>query len=231
MNKQNSDLSESQVEDYLLRHPDFFHEHLNLLEQMSIPHPSGAAISLISKQLELFRIKHHELENQLNALIEIARNNDTYFIRMHKLTLALLEASTLEQAITNLDIVLSDYFLTDFVALRIIKQYPEPSIANLFIEPGSENLQPFLKELASNQPKCGRPTLAQAKVLFGDSAIAVKSCAIIPMNFTELEGILAIGSREKGRFHYSMGNLFLTQMSEIIGTRLISLLRQTYNAC
>jgi hypothetical protein len=51
------------------------------------------------------------------------------------------------------------------------------------------------------------------------------------MNFTELEGILAIGSREEGRFHYSMGNLFLTQMSEIIGTRLISLLRQTHDAC
>jgi len=231
MSEQNSEPSASQVEDYLQQHPDFFHEHLNLLEQMSIPHPSGIAISLISKQLELFRIKHHELENQLNALVEIARDNDTSFIRMHKLTLALLEASTLEQAIANLDVVLADYFLTDFVAVRIIKQCPDSAIANLFIEPGSENLQPFLKELASNQPKCGRPTLAQAKVLFGDSAVEVKSCAIIPMTFTELDGILAIGSREKGRFHYSMGNLFLTQMSEIIGTRLISLLRQTYNAC
>jgi uncharacterized protein len=231
MSEQKSDLSTSQVEDYLLQHPDFFHEHLNLLEQMSVPHPSGTAISLISKQLELFRIKHHEMENQLNALIEIARDNDTSFIRMHKLTLALLEASTLEQALANLDAVLADYFLTDFVAVRVIKQCPESAIANLFIEPGSENLQPFLKVLASNQPKCGRPTLAQAKILFGNAAVEVKSCAIIPMNFTELDGILAIGSREEGRFHYSMGNLFLTQMSEIIGTRLISLLRQTRNAC
>ena len=50
------------------------------------------------------------------------------------------------------------------------------------------------------------------------------------MNFTELEGILAIGSREEDRFHYSMGNLFLTQMSEVIGTRLISILRTPCNA-
>jgi uncharacterized protein YigA (DUF484 family) len=149
---------------------------------------------------------------------------------MHKLTLALLEASTLEQAIANLEVVLANYFLTDFVAVRIIKKRPETAIADLFIEPGSENLKPFLKVLASNQPKCGRPTLVQAKVLFGDSAMEVKSCAIIPMNFTELDGILAIGTHEEGRFHYSMGNLFLTQMSEIIGTRLISLLRQTHNA-
>jgi uncharacterized protein YigA (DUF484 family) len=225
MSEKKIKLSTAQIEDYLKHHPDFFHEHLHLLEQMSIPHPSGTAISLISKQLELFRNKHHELESQLNSLIDIARDNDISFIRMHKLTLALLEASTLEQAIANLDVVLADYFLTDFVAVRIIKDCPDSAIANLFITPNSEDLLPFLKELTSNQPKCGRPTLAQAKVLFGDSAIEVKSCAIIPMNFTELEGILAIGSREEDRFHYSMGNLFLNQMSEIIGTRLISLLR------
>jgi len=230
MSGQDLALSATQVEDYLQQYPDFFHDHLNLLEQMSIPHPSGTATSLILKQLELFRSKHQELEKQLNALIEIARDNDTSFIRMHKLTLALLEASSLEQAIANLDVVLADYFLTDFVAVRIIKQCPESAIANLFIEPGSENLQPFLKELAGNQPKCGRPTLAQAKVLFGDAAAEVKSCAIIPMTFTELDGILAIGSRQEDRFHYSMGNLFLTQMSEIIGTRLIALLRQTDHA-
>ena len=230
MSEKDSVPNESQVEEYLQQHPDFFHEHLNLLEQMSIPHPSGTAISLISKQLEIFRSKHHEMENQLNALIEIARDNDNSFIRMHKLTLALLEASTLEQAITNLDAVLAEYFLTDFVAVRIIRECHDQAMANFFIEPGSENLRPFLKELASNQPKCGRPSLAQAKLLFGESALEVKSCAIVPMNFTELDGILAIGSREKGRFHHSMGNLFLTQMSEIIATRLISLLRQTNNA-
>ena len=231
MSKLKPELSATQVEAYLHQHPDFFHEHLNLLEQMRIPHPSGSAISLISKQLELFRSRHHEMENQLTALIEIARDNDASFFRMHKLTLALLEALTLEQAIANLDMVLADYFLTDFVAVRIIKHCPESAIANLFIEPGSKCLQPFLKELANNQPKCGRPTLAQAKVLFGESAVDVKSCAIIPMLYTELDGILAIGSREEGRFHYTMGNLFLTQMGEIIGTRLISLLRQTHNAC
>jgi uncharacterized protein YigA (DUF484 family) len=61
--------------------------------------------------------------------------------------------------------------------------------------------------------------------LFGDAAAEVRSSAIIPMTFTRLEGLLAIGSRDESRFHYSMGSLFLTQMSEIIGTRLISLLQ------
>jgi uncharacterized protein YigA (DUF484 family) len=221
-----SELTSHQVERYLQKHPEFFSGHLSLLEQMIIPHPSGNAVSLISKQLELYRVRHQELETQLTALIDVARENDASSVRMHKLALALLDASTLEELLSNLELVLSEYFLTDFAAVRVIQQNPVAPIENLFIEPGCKTLEPFFKEMTSNKPKCGRPTLAQATVLFGKSAFQVKSCAIIPMNFTELEGILAIGSRQEGRFQHSMGHLFLNQMSEIVGTRLISLLQQ-----
>ena len=218
-------LSVNQVAEYLQQHPDFFQDHLDLLEQMHIPHPSGSAISLIAKQLELFRVKHQEQENQLAALIDIARENDAAFNRMHELTLAMLEANSLEEAVANLNEVLAECFFTDFVAVKIIMQRPNSPINNLFVGAEDEGLQHFSVILLENQPKCGRPTLTQAQFLFGDVATEVKSCAIIPMAFTQLEGLLAIGSRDEGRFHYSMGSLFLTQMSEIIGTRLISLLQ------
>ncbi len=226
MNEQEKpNLTSKQVEQYLRQHPEFFNEHLHLLEQMSIPHPSGNAVSLISKQLEIFRTKHQELESQLTELIEIARENDTSYERMHKLTLALLDAKTVEEAVANLETVLSEYFLTDFVAIRIIKHIPDAEVSKLYIEPDSEDLKPFSKELSGSEPTCGRPTLTQAKILFGESSLEVQSYAIMPMLFTELEGFLAVGSREEGRFHYSMGSLFLTQMSEIVGTRLIALLQ------
>jgi len=61
--------------------------------------------------------------------------------------------------------------------------------------------------------------------LFTDNAVEVKSCVIIPMAFTEIERLIAIGSRDEDRFHYSMGDLFLTQMSELIGTRFAALLK------
>jgi len=224
--EQSSGLEPAQVENYLLEHPEFFHQHLSLLENLSIPHPSGNAVSLISKQLEIFRSKHHELENQLTALIEIARDNDTSFNRMHELTLALMEASSIEDVVANLDKVFAECFLTDFSAVRIIKDDAESAVSDVFVHRDDERLQHFDNELNTSQPKCGRPTLAQARFLFGDIANEVKSCAIVPMSFTGLEGLIAIGSRDDARFHYSMGNLFLTQMSEVIGTRLISILDQ-----
>ncbi len=213
-----------QVERYLQSNPEFFHDHLSLLEELSIPHPSGEAVSLISKQLELFRNKHRELENQLEALIEIARENDTSLNRMHELTLAMLEARTLDDILDNLNQVLSECFLTDFVSLKIIKDNPDSAINHVFVAPDDPVLLHFSRELAGNTPHCGHLSLPQAQFLFPGSVGEVKSCAIIPMAFTQIEGILAIGSRDENRFHYSMGHLFLTQISEIVGTRLIALL-------
>lgn len=225
METTNTVISARDVEQYLREHPDFFNEHLDLLEQMQIPHPSGNAISLIAKQLELFRGKHHELENQLTALIEIARENDTSFTRLHQLTLALLEANTLEQVVVNLQLALSECFATEFVAIRIIQAVPiDSSLADLIVKPDDERLQHFVQELTTAQPRCGHPTIGQARFLFGEDAMAVKSCAIIPLSYTHITAILAIGSREEARFHYSLGSLFLTQISEIVATRLVSLL-------
>jgi uncharacterized protein len=226
MSDQQNALSSDQVAAYLRENPEFFNDHLELLEILSIPHPSGNAVSLISKQLEILRNRNQDIEEQMASLIEIAKNNDTSFTRMHKLTLALLETSTLEEAVASLEEVFSDYFMTDFVAVRIITNKPEASLSHLFLAPDSTELESFLPILATNQPKCGRPTLAQAKALFGHAALDVHSSAIIPLKFADMSGILGIGSRNNERFHYSMGSFFLTHMSEIIGARFLSLISQ-----
>jgi uncharacterized protein YigA (DUF484 family) len=228
MSEPQNALTSDQVAEYLRSNPEFFNDHLDLLEDLLIPHPSGNAISLISKQLEILRNRNQEMESQLASLIEIAKSNDTSFSRMHKLTLALLETSTLEEAVASLEDVLSGYFMTDFVAIRIITDTPDAELPQLFLAPDGAELEHFLPIFSAGQPKCGRPTLAQAKVLFGPMALEVQSAAIIPMRFGDAgpSGILAIGSRSNDRFHYSMGSFFLTHMSEIIGARLLSLLAQ-----
>lgn len=217
-------LTETDVVDYLHQHPEFFQQHLELLAAMHIPHPSGNAVSLISKQLEIFRAKHHELENQLIALIDIARENDSSFHRLHKLTLTLLKATTLEQVILNLRQALSEFFLSDLIAIRLIQEPTAfPALADLFVFPDDDRLALFVKELDGCQPFCGVPTEAQATFLFGEQASLVKSCAIIPMVYPRIRAILAIGSRDEFGFQPDMGNIFLMQISEIAATRLISL--------
>ena len=214
------------VADYLQKHQDFFHDHLDLLEHLSIPHPSGVAVSLIAKQLEILRNKHRVQEQQLTELINIAKSNELTLSRLHQLTLALLEVNTFPETFTTLDHLLGEYFDCDFIELRLIRPCPIDKLAHWFISPDSEDVKAFMKELGCRQPKCARPTLVQARILFADAALEVNSCALVPLNLADdSQGILAIASREAGRFHYSMGQLFLNQIGEILSARLWSLLR------
>lgn len=217
-------LNETEVVQYLQQHPDFFHSHLALLEAMHIPTPNGNIVSLLAKQLELFKTKHHELENQLTDLIKIARENDHSFNRLHQLTLSLLKATTLEQVVIHLERALAEFFLTDLIAIRFIQnEVTDPALADLFVAASESRLRYFAKELGTGEPFCGEPSDPQSAFLFGKRAAIVKSCAIIPMIYPRIKALIAIGHTETTGFHSDMGNIFLMQISEIVATRLISL--------
>ena len=220
--------SAEQVETWLYSHPNFFEQHLELLESLSIPHPSGEAISLVSKQLELLREKNKKLSHQLENLIQIAKENDGLFRRMQLLTVALIETDSAEELVAMLTTTLQDCFLADFVTLRIIADPAEnkSGLADLYVSPEDESLEPFTKVLSSAHPECGQPLPAQVALLFSDSHEEVLSSAIIPLQFGELRGLIGIGSREETRFQAGMGNLFLDHIGELVSSRLITLLNR-----
>ncbi len=52
--------------DFLRSHPDFFTEHTDLLNRLSVPHQAGAGIaSLIEKQVQIMRRRIEDLEQKL----------------------------------------------------------------------------------------------------------------------------------------------------------------------
>ena len=48
-------IREDQVVGYLRRNPDFFARHDDLLAEISLPHDSGSAISLLERQVNILR--------------------------------------------------------------------------------------------------------------------------------------------------------------------------------
>ncbi|MGR9105383.1 MAG: DUF484 family protein [Gammaproteobacteria bacterium] len=213
-------ISAEQVHSYLADHPDFFVEHEKLLEVLSVPHPTGAAISLIERQLAIYRDKNKKLQQQLNNLLRIARDNEQLLHRMHKLTLALLDAEDLEGAIAALQGVLHEQFKVEYVAVRIVRNKSSAALAELFVPVSDPRLRSFRNIFASRRPKSGAPTIEQASFLFGDNAPEIRSCAIIPFFPADTVGILGIGSQNRKRFLPTMGHLFLTRIGEMIGYRL-----------
>ncbi len=228
-NKAHRAITPKQVEIYLARHPSFFAKRHALLEHLQVPHPSGDAVSLVSRQLDLLREKNQTLQTQLNQLVEIARTNDELFQKMHGLTIALFNAVTLEDTLDSLESQLRESFQADFARLLIIHSATNPPADDTFIAPNHPQLKHFKQLLETAKPRCGHPTHSQAEFLFGDDAKAVLSTAMIPMRHADMHSILVIGSRKEDRFHARMGHLFLSQMGEVVSSHLDNLIRTQYS--
>ena len=75
---------ETMVIDYLLSNPDFFVEHADILTRLKIPHDAGGAVSLVERQIEIYREKSLRLEKQLKDLLEVARENERIGQLLHQ---------------------------------------------------------------------------------------------------------------------------------------------------
>jgi len=218
------DIAPALIEDWLLNHPDFFHHHPDCLESLKLPHPCGDAVSLVTRQIELLREKNRKLQAQLHDILQIARDNDALLRRFHQLSIALLDAVSLDDALAALRWLLSDCFQADFVSVRLIQPLIDCPIADLCVSEDSPQLAHFQKVLEIGKPECGKPSAEQAGFLFGREACEVESYALVPLCHAGLKGVLAIGSRDPARFEPAMGHLFLSQMSDVVAARFVSLL-------
>jgi uncharacterized protein YigA (DUF484 family) len=204
------------VIDYLKANPDFFLHHEELLAQLSIPHPSGQAVSLVERQVKILREQLDQCTGQINHLVDVARENETLGDRMHRFTIALAGADNFDELISLLQDELYDHFQADAVEIRLF------SSGELDAQdtPDGEVLKKIRDFLAEGKPACGQLTAEQMRFIFGPLADSVQSTAIIPLHNNDTSGILAIGSRDPDRFNASKGTLFLSRLSELLSQLL-----------
>lgn len=205
-----------QVIEYLQQHPDFFLQHEELLAQLSIPHHSGDAVSLVERQIKVLREQLDVCAHKLTELVAIARENELLGDRMHRLSVSLAAADTFDELIGLLQDELYDHFQADAVELKLFStgELERTDGAN------SEVLAQLREFLAAGKPACGHLDPAQMGFIFGPLADSVKSTAIIPLHNSDSTGILAIGSRDADRFSANKGTLFLSRLAELLSQLL-----------
>lgn len=215
------ELLAAEVAAYLRRHPSFFGEHREVLADLLVPHAMGRATSLVERQVAVLRERNAALERQLEELLEIARENDRLSHAVHHLGLALMRARSLEELLGELGLALRNEFGVDQPVLRIATATPPSgSAAELWVDPADPALELFEDFLASGRPRCGRMQAAQMQYLFGTSAAAIGSAALIPLSGPGWRGLLAIGGHDPERFHPGLGLLFVTRIGEFASAAL-----------
>lgn len=212
------EIDEKLVVDYLRHHADFFQRHKDLLAELSLSHQSGAAVSLIERQVQVLREQRQQLKNRLAALIHNAQYNEELSQRLHELTLALLDVTGLEQLVAVLRERLLERFNADSVVIRLFGAVRPGGDGGA--EPAGQDGQelPCCEEVfAVSEPLRGQLPRELLTELFGDGSDDIASAAVIPLGDKDYKlGVLALGSYDPERFHQRAGAMFLRSLGEIL---------------
>lgn len=221
---------EQQVVDYLMSNPDFFLGHAPLLHDLQIPHESGAAVSLVERQVLALREKNQEFENKLREMVDAVHDNQRLHLSLHRLAVSLFAADSLDDMLGIVDDELRHKLGTEFVYFRLTTEkamdISSSEQGHTYVSQDDELLQSFDKQIVEKRIQCGRFSEEQISQLFMQDNSEVKSAAIIPISDAGIKGIIALGSTDEQRYHPGMGTDFLTSLADLISAAMQSNITQ-----
>lgn len=205
------------VAHYLQENPGFAEEYADLLSSIYVPHPHGGrAIPIGERQLISLREKNRLVENKLRELIKFGEENDEIGEKMHRLSIALLKARSIEALFYVMESSLREDFDVPHVALRIWGMDAGGADLPEFSPVGENEI-----EIADSllQPHCGHHIAPELLAWFGDGE-HLRSFALVPISGEHARGLLVLASEDPQRFSPDIGILHLKRLGEWMAAAL-----------
>lgn len=213
-------LEPEQIEAWLREHPEFFENHPDLLAELSLPHESGSAISLVERQVAILRERNIDMRHRLSKLLDNARDNDKLFDKTKRLVLNLLEGQDMGDIIDALHYSFDKDFSIHFTSVILfgnLEKVPSSQARVVSIAEAREHLGALLK---NSRAVCGTLGSKELEFVFGNHASEIGSVAVVPLMHGSAFGLLAIGNRDPNYYRSSMGTLFLGYIAEVLNRLL-----------
>ena len=213
-----AELDEAGVAAYLKANPEFLARHPELLEKLELRHSSGAAVSLIERQVEILRGKSTLLESRLSQLLDAARENESRAANVHRLARSLIRAPTLAATVTALRKCLREDFNVDDTWIGVsagsLKRHDIEGLH--VIEPAGPVARAFENFFRTRLLECGPLDEARARLLFPQAKALPASAAIVPLEKEKDLGMLVLASVDPQRFQPRQGRLFLDMTADLV---------------
>ena len=209
-------LEPEQVAAYLQANPEFFVQHPELLAELSLPHESGSAVSLVERQVAILRERNIDMRHRLSKLLDNARDNDKLFDKTKRLVLSLLEGQDMGDVIDALHFSFDKDFGIHFTSVILFgnaDKVPSSQARVISMAEAREHLAALIK---NNRASCDTLGAADLEFIFGDKAKEIGSVATVPLMHGSAFGLLAIGNRDPQYYRSSMGTLFLSYIAEVL---------------
>ena len=223
-------LNSEQIAEFFRANPDFFESNVDVLLNINVTHPHGGrTVSIPERQLIATREKVKLLESKLSELITFGQENDMLSERIHRLTLALIGGTSVEQLIDTLYLDLLDNFQVPHVAVRFW-DVASPETHQPEFQPVAAELIQFVDAMTG--PYCGSHPVYETNLWFGEHAPHLKSYALVPLKKGASFGLLLMASENAERFYADMGTIFLTRIGDVFAhclARHLSVVRAPTN--
>ncbi|MCX7554374.1 DUF484 family protein [Marinicella sp. S1101] len=206
------------IKNYLLKNPQYFAQHPELINQLSVAQPNGELTDLTSHQLRSLQKENRELKQKMTALMQNAQQSESVMDRLFNLLLQL-------SVVDGSDFI--DRFI-DFVAANFKADYFKIMLAEkAFIDEESDNLAPYTANQqnhfsvfqSKSAPISGRLRQEQLKSVF-PTADDIKSAVVLPIGEAAEYGIMVFGSVDQEKFHPHSATDLLQKLTDILATYL-----------
>ena len=211
------------VLEYLRSHPDFFREYPFLLRELSIPHVVGEGVtSLIERQVSMLRGHCTQLQQELDLRKTRAGMQRAMLQNLQTSTLRLLRCNTASEIhATTLKCIRRDYAVDEFrIFIFSDEVAAQPADGIKFLARTAKLKYLFVELMNRNKPLCGSLQDEHIRMLFQAAAGHVNSTLIIPLRHVKWEGLVALGSHERGRYSRGLELEMLQHLIVVLGIRL-----------
>ncbi len=217
------ELTDEHVAQYLRAHSDFFTQHPELLEDLSVPHATGEAISLIERQVGILRNKNQQLERELHQLIAVAKENQQVSSKLHTFMLSVVAARGFGVSLSSIRDLLHADFPDTKVSIRLFGILPDITLKDCkriaATLPKSKLTQALFSSHARGVVFLTKRQISNVFKRAPDNK-PIHSAVAVALRKRQPLGILFLGSTDAQRFQSNMGTFFLGNLGEIISAKL-----------
>jgi uncharacterized protein YigA (DUF484 family) len=218
--------SESEVQRYLRNYPGFFLNNEDILSELKLAHKSGKAVSLLERQVEVLRERNMDMRSRLSSMLDNAQRNDMLFERSKGLILAVLEAKRAEELSNTLcRHLVNDFEDIDYASLILFADPSRVGSSALRVVTPEQAQQQIGSLLRGKKAVCGVLRSEELGFLFGKHAEHIGSAALMPIQAGNIDGVIAIASKNPQHFKSSMGTMFLDYIAEVVKRCLPKLMK------
>lgn len=218
---QKSTVSAEQVATFLHDNPDFFVDRDSLLAEMTLPHESGKAISLLERQVKILRERGIESRHTLNVLLENAKYNDQLFNVTRALILALLMEDEVSQIASATEANLCTQPGIDTCSVILFETDNLQNVEHMRLESTEFLAQNFSTLLRDRRSLCRPVDKETATFLFPHGGSSIRSVALCPIGRERMLGVLAIGNKAQDYFNTDLDTVFLDFIGEVLESIII----------